>query len=130
MADISDILGIERGPSTEALKDSILGTSDKLKAKKNVTSNSSRPPKRPEGMARELYALLCVDGKDAPPLLPTDTGAYFQFIFYRDINYSSPIINSYEFIYVDKLTNIVVISIGVEGIFEVSKWPILISEYF
>lgn len=74
MADIRDILDIDRCSGAEALKDSILGTSEKLKAKKNVPNNSSRPPKRPEGMARELYALLCIDGKDAPPLLPTDTG--------------------------------------------------------
>lgn len=25
-------------------------------------------------MHREVFALLCKDGKDAPPLLPTDTG--------------------------------------------------------
>lgn len=74
MADIRDILDIERVPSTEGLRDSILGISDKTKLKKNVPSNVSKPPKRPEGMARELYALLCVDRKDAPPLLPTDTG--------------------------------------------------------
>lgn len=74
MADIRDILDIERVPSTEGLRDSILGISDKTKLKKNAPSNISKPPKRPEGMARELYALLCVDRKDAPPLLPTDTG--------------------------------------------------------
>lgn len=35
--------------------------------------------KRPEGMHREVYALLYNDNKDAPPLLPTDTGAgYIQ----------------------------------------------------
>lgn len=74
MADIRDILDIERVPNTEGLRDSILGISDKTKLKKNAPSNVSKPPKRPEGMARELYALLCVDRKDAPPLLPTDTG--------------------------------------------------------
>ncbi len=77
MADIRDILDIDRASGTEALKDSILGSSDRLKIKKTTTSNSSRLPKRPEGMARELYALLCVDRKDAPPLLPTDTGIIF-----------------------------------------------------
>lgn len=30
--------------------------------------------KRPEGMHREVFALLYNDNKDAPPLLPTDTG--------------------------------------------------------
>lgn len=29
--------------------------------------------KRPEGMNREVFALLYNDNKDAPPLLPTDT---------------------------------------------------------
>lgn len=82
MADIRDILDIERVPSTEGLRDSILGISDKTKLKKNVPSNVSKPPKRPEGMARELYALLCVDRKDAPPLLPTDTGMVLKRPFY------------------------------------------------
>jgi DNA methyltransferase 1-associated protein 1 len=30
--------------------------------------------KRPEGMHREVFALLYKDSKDAPPLMPTDTG--------------------------------------------------------
>lgn len=33
--------------------------------------------KRPEGMHREVFALLYNDNKDAPPLLPTDTGTKF-----------------------------------------------------
>lgn len=74
MADIRDILDIAGVPSTEGLRDSILGISDKTKLKKNVPGTNSKPPKRPEGMAREVYALLYVDGKDAPPLIPTDTG--------------------------------------------------------
>lgn len=77
MTDIRDILDIEKAP-TEALKDSILGTSDKFKTKKNASASSSRVPKRPEGMPREVYALLCVDRKDVPPLLPTDTGINFM----------------------------------------------------
>lgn len=78
MADIRDILELERTPGPEGLKDSILGTSDKLKFKKNVPfmGTGQRQSKRPEGMARELYALLCNDSKDAPPLLPTDTGNF------------------------------------------------------
>ena len=77
MADIRDILDIDRGSSAEALKDSILGTSDRHKVKKNVSSSTSKLPKRPEGMPREVYALLCVDRNDVPPLLPTDTRTYF-----------------------------------------------------
>lgn len=34
--------------------------------------------KRPEGMHREVFALLYNDNKDAPPLLPTDTGAGYK----------------------------------------------------
>lgn len=30
--------------------------------------------RRPDGMHREVFALLYKDSKDAPPLLPTDTG--------------------------------------------------------
>jgi len=41
--------------------------------------------KRPEGMHREVFALLYNDNKDAPPLLPTDTGLYLsescRFVF-------------------------------------------------
>lgn len=79
MADIRDILEIERAPTSEALKDSILGTTDKLKLKKNAPHTGQRQSKRPEGMARELYALLCNDNKDVPPLMPTDTGKHFVF---------------------------------------------------
>lgn len=32
--------------------------------------------RRPEGMHREVFALLYKDSKDAPPLLPTDTGKF------------------------------------------------------
>lgn len=34
--------------------------------------------KRPEGMHREVFALLYNDNKDAPPLLPTDTGLGYK----------------------------------------------------
>lgn len=34
--------------------------------------------KRPEGMAREVFALLYNDNKDAPPLMQTDTGSGYK----------------------------------------------------
>lgn len=34
--------------------------------------------KRPEGMHREVYALLYNDNKDAPPLMQTDTGSGYK----------------------------------------------------
>lgn len=69
MADILDILDIEQPAAAEITRDSILH-GDKMK-KKYVTAKAVR---RPEGMHREVFALLYKDNKDLPPLLPTDTG--------------------------------------------------------
>nr|XP_054494716.1 DNA methyltransferase 1-associated protein 1 isoform X5 [Agelaius phoeniceus] len=41
--------------------------------KKSKKSSETLTFKRPEGMHREVYALLYSDKKDAPPLLPSDT---------------------------------------------------------
>lgn len=72
MADILDILDIEQ-PTAEISRDSILH-GDKAK-KKYVTAKAV---KRPEGMHREVFALLYNDNKDLPPLLPTDTGKQYS----------------------------------------------------
>ena len=75
-ADVRDIMGMDGGsnatgiPQGEITKEMILGTYDK--PKKNY-SKKPEAPKRPEGMARELYNLLYSDSKDAPSLIPTDT---------------------------------------------------------
>ncbi|XP_045483380.1 DNA methyltransferase 1-associated protein 1 isoform X3 [Harmonia axyridis] len=69
MADIRDIMELERPPTPEVTKEFILGND---KPKKKFT-NVPKAPKRPEGMAREVFALLYNDTKDAPPLFPTDT---------------------------------------------------------
>uniref|UniRef100_A0A4W4GWF8 DNA methyltransferase 1-associated protein 1 n=1 Tax=Electrophorus electricus TaxID=8005 RepID=A0A4W4GWF8_ELEEL len=70
-ADVRDILELA-GPENEAgpisKKDII--NSDKKKVKKTTETLTF---KRPEGMHREVYALLYSDKKDAPPLLPSDT---------------------------------------------------------
>ncbi|KAK3882263.1 hypothetical protein Pcinc_013343 [Petrolisthes cinctipes] len=69
MADVRDILELERAPTPEVSKEVILGLrKDGLKKKKE-----KEVMRRPEGMHRELYALLYSDSnKDLPPLLPTD----------------------------------------------------------
>lgn len=71
MADVRDILELERSPTPEVSKELILGLrKDGLKKKKE-----KEVMRRPEGMHRELYALLYSDSnKDLPPLLPTDNG--------------------------------------------------------
>lgn len=73
MADILDILDIEHPAASEVSRDSIIH-GDKAK-KKYVTAKAV---KRPEGMHREVFALLYNDNNDLPPLLPTDTGKNFQ----------------------------------------------------
>lgn len=71
-ADVRDILELTGGDNDSgpiSKKDII--NSDKKKAKK-VTETLTF--KRPEGMHREVYALLYSDkNRDAPPLLPSDT---------------------------------------------------------
>ncbi|XP_050674156.1 DNA methyltransferase 1-associated protein 1 [Leptidea sinapis] len=72
MADILDILDIEQ-PASEVTRDSIIH-GDKNK-KKYVTAKAVR---RPEGMHREVFALLYNDNKELPPLMPTDTGKAYK----------------------------------------------------
>lgn len=67
MSDVLDILDIERPHTPEISKESIL--SDGRKKKKKLTEATF---KRPEGMHRELYALLYSDNKDNPPVFITD----------------------------------------------------------
>lgn len=43
-------------------------------------STRTKALKRPEGMHREVYALLYNDNKDAPPLMQTDTGSGYKQI--------------------------------------------------
>lgn len=73
MADVRDILELERPPTPEITKEAILGP-EKVK-KKPLTTKVS---KRPEGMHREVFALLYTDNKDAPPLFPTNTGQGYK----------------------------------------------------
>lgn len=73
MADVRDILDIEVPTATELTKESILGAEKKSRRKYDY-----RVPKRPEGMHREVFALLCKDNNDVPPLFPTDTGKGYK----------------------------------------------------
>lgn len=43
-----------------------------------VCRTRTKSVKRPEGMHREVYALLYNDNKDAPPLMQTDTGSGYK----------------------------------------------------
>ncbi|KAG5306128.1 DMAP1 protein, partial [Acromyrmex insinuator] len=74
MADVRDILDIEVPTTTELTKESILG-SDKKNRKRY---DYNKMPKRPEGMHREVFALLCKDNNDVPPLFPTDTAKGYK----------------------------------------------------
>ncbi|KAL1500989.1 hypothetical protein ABEB36_006397 [Hypothenemus hampei] len=69
MADVRDIMEIERASTPELTRESIIG-SDKPKKKFPA---GPKPPRRPEGMHREVFALLYHDNKNVPPLFPSDT---------------------------------------------------------
>ncbi|GIY88461.1 DNA methyltransferase 1-associated protein 1 [Caerostris darwini] len=72
MSDVLDILDIERPQTPEISKESIL---DGRKKKKKLSEATF---KRPEGMHRELYALLYSDNKDKPPMFITDSGQGYK----------------------------------------------------
>lgn len=78
-ADVRDILDLEQAPTPEVTKETILGTNPE-KQKKKLFQSTQKVSKRPEGMHREVYALLYTDSKDAPPLFQTDTGIFFFFL--------------------------------------------------
>ncbi|KAL6055726.1 hypothetical protein STEG23_006026 [Scotinomys teguina] len=79
-ADVRDILELG-GPEGDATSGTIskkdIINPDKKKSKK---SSETLTFKRPEGMHREVYALLYSDKKDAPPLLPSDTGQGYRTV--------------------------------------------------
>ncbi|KAK7073940.1 DNA methyltransferase 1-associated protein 1, partial [Halocaridina rubra] len=77
MADVRDILELERPVTPEVSKDAILGIKKDLPKKKK----EKEVMRRPEGMHRELYALLYSDSnKDLPPLLPSDSGQGYKSV--------------------------------------------------
>ncbi|KAK9727926.1 DNA methyltransferase 1-associated protein 1 (DMAP1) [Popillia japonica] len=57
---------LEQPAAPEVSRETIIG-------QKKRTSTTQKMPKRPEGMHREVFALLYNDNKDAPPLFPSDT---------------------------------------------------------
>ncbi|CRL08733.1 CLUMA_CG021224, isoform A [Clunio marinus] len=66
-----EILNIEQPSSQELTKETLI-------TKKKPLMERTKTTRRPEGMHREVYALLYKDNKDAPPLLPTDTGLGYK----------------------------------------------------
>jgi len=67
MGDAQDILGVDRENK---------GTPKTTRKPKKLSEGTV---KRPEGMHRELYALLCSDyRRDPPTLAPTDTGVGYR----------------------------------------------------
>lgn len=68
--DIRDILNMDRASGPQVSKDEILGSNKK----KVPLLSMNRQNRRPEGMARELFALLYNDQKDVPPVI--ETGKY------------------------------------------------------
>ncbi|XP_037928708.1 DNA methyltransferase 1-associated protein 1-like isoform X1 [Teleopsis dalmanni] len=66
-ADVRDILDIERANTPELTRETFLAT------KKRNFERAKNASKRPEGMHREVFALLYNDNKDGPPLLPDNT---------------------------------------------------------
>eukprot|EP00095_Tigriopus_kingsejongensis_P010512 maker-scaffold45_size475391-snap-gene-1.13 protein:Tk10512 transcript:maker-scaffold45_size475391-snap-gene-1.13-mRNA-1 annotation:"hypothetical protein DAPPUDRAFT_198960" len=72
-ADVREIMGLEQRGS--ALPDPAHMTKAMILAldKPRRSGKKELAPKRPEGMARELYNLLYNDSKDAPPLIPTES---------------------------------------------------------
>lgn len=69
MADVRDIMELDRPATPELTRESIIGID---KPKKKIPTGP-KIPKRPEGMHREVFALLYNDNKDVPPLFPSDT---------------------------------------------------------
>ncbi|XP_071552164.1 DNA methyltransferase 1-associated protein 1 [Panulirus ornatus] len=77
MSDVRDILELKRSPTPEVSKEVILGLRKEVPKKKK----DKEVMRRPEGMHRELYALLYSDSsKDLPPLLPTDSGQGYKSV--------------------------------------------------
>lgn len=86
--DIRDILDIDRVCGPQVSKEDILGTQTK---KKISLPSGNRQTRRPEGMAREVFALLYNDNKDVPPVIETETGKYFLFVYcFNKLKYFYP----------------------------------------
>ncbi|XP_077981141.1 DNA methyltransferase 1-associated protein 1-like [Glandiceps talaboti] len=79
MSDVRDILDLDgtgsmqQTPVKAPTKEDILG-SNQSKPKKLIEATF----KRPEGMHREVYALLYSDNKDAAPLIPSDSSQGYK----------------------------------------------------
>lgn len=74
MSDIRDILELEQGSPSVPSKESIVGANKPRKLRRSGDASV----KRPEGMHRELYALLYSDSRDSPPLNSTDSSCGYK----------------------------------------------------
>lgn len=74
MSDIRDILELEQGSPSMPSKESIVGANKPRKLRRSGDASV----KRPEGMHRELYALLYSDSRDSPPLSSTDSSCGYK----------------------------------------------------
>ncbi|XP_074611802.1 DNA methyltransferase 1-associated protein 1-like isoform X1 [Acropora palmata] len=74
MSDIRDILELEQGSPSVPSKESIVGANKPRKLRRSGDASV----KRPEGMHRELYALLYSDSRDSPPLTSTDSSCGYK----------------------------------------------------
>lgn len=72
MADVRDIMELEQPSTPEITRETIIGT-DKQKKR---APQGPRVSRRPEGMHREVFALLYNDNKDVAPLFPSDTSTF------------------------------------------------------
>ncbi|XP_023248018.1 DNA methyltransferase 1-associated protein 1 [Copidosoma floridanum] len=72
MSDVRDILELDV-PSNERTKELIIAAD-----KRNRKKYDCKAPKRPEGMHREVFALLCKDNNDVPPIFSSDTSKGYK----------------------------------------------------
>jgi len=70
MSDVRDILELEGTPQTPASKNAIIHGNKQ----KRIRRTTETVFKRPEGMHRELYALLYSDQRDPSSITPSDSG--------------------------------------------------------
>lgn len=81
MADVRDIMELEQPSAPEVTRETILGTD----RQKKRTSTGPKVPRRPEGMHREVFALLYNDNMDAAPLFPSDTSEHLAKMVSSDL---------------------------------------------
>jgi DNA methyltransferase 1-associated protein-1, putative (fragment) len=78
MADVLDILEIGENQNSEENESEVKKLlkkkriNDESKGEDNLFAKKERVFKKPEGMSRELYALLSSDNNDGAPIIPSE----------------------------------------------------------